>query len=987
MRGGACSVQQTLTSEAASVLKHSLSLAKRRGHAQVTPLHVGATLLTSRVSLLRRACLKSHPHSTSHPLQCRALELCFNVALNRLPTTPVPLLHGPPSLSNALIAALKRAQAHQRRGCIEQQQQQPLLAIKVELEQLIISILDDPSVSRVMREAGFSSTSVKNNVEDSGGAQNHREIITQSSLWQAQFLNSSTEQNPVLFSTQKKQISTHFIDLDTDKEEDFRLVLEVLLRKKRRNTVIVGDSLSSTEGLVSELMGKVERGEVPEELRSVNFIKFQFSSVSLRFMQRDDMEIKVADLRRKVGSVVLKGGAIIYVGDLKWAIEERHGEKDGVFSVGEVPCYNPVEHVIAELGKLLSDFSGCTSKVWLMAIANYQTYMKCQMKTPPLEIQWALQAVPLPSGGLTLSLHASSGLDSRAALLSQNPSQLLESEPLTVKEEQEKFICCVECTSNFEKEAGIFKSANQKPSSLLSFIDVKDFDRGSNHLPYWMQQHRTENNHKDIFLQLKRKWNKLCQSLHNPRHNQIQLHPTLFNQNIGEKSYAYISPYPWWSTSLQNNQKKIFADPNCPKLSLDSLDKIENNDAKFTLSLGSHLFSDCVTSLNQWRETKEARELGMKLQENIPWQSETIPSITKALLHHKLGAKKGSWLLIEGDDWVGKRKLARAIAESICGSVDKFVHMDLKRRDNKGTPLAITLIEALRNNTSCVVLVEEINCADSDFVKLLAGGFEEGRFNDPVGEEVDTTHAIFILTTKSSTRLDSNEKQPNCVIQMGLQFEETESNFAVSKEYKRKAEWDLSNKSKHLRTGGKEDPLVIEDNESNKGQLSRKSSSNTIDLNICMEEIEEEDKFEESNDVPTDLTQKSATDHQILYGFLESIENRFVFDMNPTQFCQISEKFMSMLNASFDEVCNSERRGWCFCVDGMVLEELVAASGSFLEGLFEKWLKEVFQMSFLTVKKGGKVGVVRLSLEGNEENVMEFGFLGSNLPNRIQVAL
>lgn len=152
MRSGACAVQQTLTTEAASVLKHSLGLARRRGHAQVTPLHVAATLLSSRTSLLRRACLKSHHphqphHQASHSLQCRALELCFNVALNRLPTTPGPLLHGQPSLSNALIAALKRAQAHQRRGCIEQQQQQPLLTIKVELEQLIISILDDRSLT------------------------------------------------------------------------------------------------------------------------------------------------------------------------------------------------------------------------------------------------------------------------------------------------------------------------------------------------------------------------------------------------------------------------------------------------------------------------------------------------------------------------------------------------------------------------------------------------------------------------------------------------------------------------------------------------------------------------------------------------------------------------------------------------------------------------------------------------------------------------
>ncbi|KAM0033299.1 putative Clp, repeat (R) domain, Clp domain superfamily protein [Helianthus debilis subsp. tardiflorus] len=69
-----------------------------------------------------------------------------------------------PFISNALMAALKRAQAHQRRGCPEQLQP-PLLAVKVKLEQVVVSILDDPSMCRVMREAGFSSPAVKETME------------------------------------------------------------------------------------------------------------------------------------------------------------------------------------------------------------------------------------------------------------------------------------------------------------------------------------------------------------------------------------------------------------------------------------------------------------------------------------------------------------------------------------------------------------------------------------------------------------------------------------------------------------------------------------------------------------------------------------------------------------------------------------------------------------------------------------------------------
>ena len=108
MRGGLSAIQQTLTPEAASVLSHSIAEASRRNHGQTTPLHVAATLLASPTGFLRQACIRSHPNS-SHPLQCRALELCFSVALERLPTAQTT---GEPPISNALMAALKRAQAH-----------------------------------------------------------------------------------------------------------------------------------------------------------------------------------------------------------------------------------------------------------------------------------------------------------------------------------------------------------------------------------------------------------------------------------------------------------------------------------------------------------------------------------------------------------------------------------------------------------------------------------------------------------------------------------------------------------------------------------------------------------------------------------------------------------------------------------------------------------------------------------------------------------
>ncbi|KAF2317226.1 hypothetical protein GH714_018138 [Hevea brasiliensis] len=963
MRSGACTVQQTLTTEAASVLKHSLSLARRRGHAQVTPLHVAATLLSSRASLLRRACLKSRPHQSSHPLQCRALELCFNVALNRLPTTPGPLLHGQPSLSNALIAALKRAQAHQRRGCIEQQQQQPLLTIKVELEQLIISILDDPSVSRVMREAGFSSTAVKNNIEDSsassvfqcytttgGGVfsspcspspgETQREIINPTTFWQTHFLTYSSEKNPLLFSPQKKLSSNYFTESNSVKE-DIKLVLEVFLRKKRKNTVIV---------------------------------------VSLRFMKKEDVEMNISQLKRRVDSAG-EGGAIIYTGDLKWTVEESLINGEDSAAAG----YRPADHLVAELGRLLSDYSSSNTKVWLMATASYQTYMRCQMRLPPLEIQWSLQAVSVPSGGLGLSLHGSSINESRVTF-SQNPSQLLETKPFIAngKDEEDKLTCCAECTSSYEKEAQLFKPGQQK------------------NLPSWLHPQGTNANQKDELAELRRKWNRFCQGLHQQgRHIQSHLgSTTLYNDNqclIG-KSHSYASSYPWWPS--QNN---IFSDSNSisfrdsvlkpnqtsnfvPKFrrqqsctidfnfgsetqkhmpgepNLDSLKNSQGREVKITLELGNSFCTDIGG------RDKERSDLCKLLQENVPWQSDTIHSIVEALIESK-STGKGTLLLIQGNDALGKRRLALAIAESVLGSVDFLLCMNMRKKDNEAT-YSETIEKTLRNQEKIVALVEDVDFADMQFMKLLANGFETGKF----GESGNISQAIFILATGGHfMSYEDGKMDQDSVIRMTLEVEEK---TPTNKDHKRKAEWDISSKTKS--------PRISENKEIENGNVkkdfSRQSSFNTLDLNIkANEDDESEEKQGEFSPISSDLTRETSSDPVTSTGFLDMIKNRYVFNRNQAQDREMAEVFSSKIKRCMGEVFGEQNVNG-FSIEERILEEVLEGYGSFVNSLLERWLKDIFQKTLQRVKIGGKEGVgIRLCFEGR---VLEDGFMVHVYPTK-----
>jgi hypothetical protein len=364
--------------------------------------------MLSAAGLLRAACLRSH----SHPLQCKALELCFNVALNRLPTAgPAAAVmfhhhqgghHHSPVLSNALVAAFKRAQAHQRRGVAEGCQPsppppQPALAAgaKVEIEQLIISILDDPSVSRVMREAGFSSCQVKANVEKAVSSSPERHP------------NNTTPSHAA--ATSSPPGSGHARRPNAD--DDAMRVLDCMASGSKRCVVVVGESAAPAEAAVKAVMDRVSKGELQqrhERLKNLQFVPLP--AASFQRMTREEVEAMAGDLRAVVRQGCAAGkGVVLVLEDLAYAAEawtvaserRRRGGEPG-------QCYCPVEHAVMEVSNLVSAAGGGSGrgldKFWLLGSGNNQAYRKCRAGQPSLEAVWELHPVVVPDGSHALSL-------------------------------------------------------------------------------------------------------------------------------------------------------------------------------------------------------------------------------------------------------------------------------------------------------------------------------------------------------------------------------------------------------------------------------------------------------------------------------------------------------------------------------------------------------------------------------------------------------
>ncbi|KAK7268532.1 hypothetical protein RIF29_21232 [Crotalaria pallida] len=798
MRGGVCSIQlQALTPEAVTVVKQALNLATRRGHAQVTPLHVASAMLATSTGLLKKACLQCH----SHPLQCKALELCFNVALNRLPASTSSPLLGPqystPSLSNALVAAFKRAQAHQRRGTIENQQQH-ILALKIEVEQLIISILDDPSVSRVMREAGFSSTLVKSRVEQAVSievcSQKSQSKDISASSAKPQVHGGSISISHVSSSRPFGQVGSSFIKpIDYVTNDDETSVLNEFV-KRRRNIVIIGEGLTNAEGVARGVMERFEVGNVPSDLRYVQFVSLPL--MYFRNISKEEVEQKFEEVRSLVKSYVGRG-VILYLGDLKWLFEFWSS-----YCEQRTKYYCSVEHMVMELKKLVSG-SGETSRLWLMGISTFKTYMKCKICHPSLENLWELHPFTIPVGSLSLSLNFDSDFQAQ-----ERSKIILKDVSFEDRAGFRKHLtCCKDCSLNFEKEAQSIANSRSKKVCTTT-------------LPTWLQNCKQEKSHimedqENARLEdICKKWNSFCNAVH--RHPSIIEKPLLFascpssptSVSSHERKFnLHHSHLNWPIISEPKKSPKecelyteTGGDDDCqdsnfimfmPETNVPKPDLLSNPNS----SPNSASSSEAVDGLESTQMFKELSAKNLKilcdaLEEKVPQHKEIIPEIASTVLCCRSGMKKvenhlmrredrqETWMFFLGAHSQAKENISRELAKVVFGSYSNLVTIGMSNfsslgdddsteeeskkkrpRDELGSTYLQRFGEAANENPHRVFFMEDLDQVDYFSQKGVKQAIESGSITLPGGESVPLKDAIVIFSCESF-RSSSVKKSP-----------------------------------------------------------------------------------------------------------------------------------------------------------------------------------------------------------------------------------
>jgi ATP-dependent Clp protease ATP-binding subunit ClpC len=175
----------------------------------------------------------------------------------------------------------------------------------------------------------------------------------------------------------------------------------------------------------------------------------------------------------------------------------------------------------------------------------------------------------------------------------------------------------------------------------------------------------------------------------------------------------------------------------------------------------------------QLAENETSRLLNMEevLHKRIIGQNEAVDTISKAIRRARAGLKDprrpiGNFIFL-GPTGVGKTELARALAEFMFGSEESLIRIDMSEFMEKfavsrlvGAPPGYVgyeeggqLTEAVRRKSYSCILLDEIEKAHPDVLKLLLQIFDDGHLTDAKGRRVDFRNSIIIMTSNIGAEL------------------------------------------------------------------------------------------------------------------------------------------------------------------------------------------------------------------------------------------
>ena len=243
------------------------------------------------------------------------------------------------------------------------------------------------------------------------------------------------------------------------------------------------------------------------------------------------------------------------------------------------------------------------------------------------------------------------------------------------------------------------------------------------------------------------------------------------NATIAKKQAAVASQNFEMAATLRDYQTKQERDIEMMRKQL------EHGDPNHRVTLDETEIAKVVSNMTgipvqQMAESENIRlrNMGKVLKEKVIAQDAAIDKVVKSIQRNRMGLKDpnhpiGVFMFL-GPTGVGKTYLAKKLAEEMFGSADALFRIDMSEYAEGfntsrliGSPPGYVgydeggqLTEKVRRKPYCIVLLDEIEKANSQVFNLLLQVMDEGRLTDGNGRLIDFRNTIIIMTSNAGTR-------------------------------------------------------------------------------------------------------------------------------------------------------------------------------------------------------------------------------------------
>eukprot|EP01114_Cavostelium_apophysatum_P006780 TRINITY_DN1824_c0_g1_i1.p1 TRINITY_DN1824_c0_g1~~TRINITY_DN1824_c0_g1_i1.p1 ORF type:complete len:901 (-),score=333.30 TRINITY_DN1824_c0_g1_i1:124-2826(-) len=719
---------ENFTDKTNQILSAAQELAREHQHVQLTPIHVAVAIFSDEDGLGKSILSKCG-------VDVQTVDRALRKSMVRMASQdPAP----DPSPSQSLLKVLRDAQTLQKN----------MKDSHMSVDHLLVSLMDDPTVSGIMKELGIPKSKLEQAVKETRG---NRKVESKGA--------EGTYEALLKFGTDLvEQAEKGKLDPVIGRDDEIRRVIRVLSRRTKNNPILIGEPGVGKTAIVEGLAMRIVRGDIPNNLKC-RVISLDMGALIAGAKYRGEFEERLKSVLKEVKDS--EGKIILFIDEIHLVLGAGKAE-------GAMDAANLLKPMLAR-GELRC--IGATT------LKEYQKYVE---KDAAFERRFQQVYVGEPSVLDTISILR--GLKDRyeshhgvrimdAALV--NASQLahryissrflpdkaidlvdeacanarvqLDSQPEVIDTlQRRKLQLEVEATALEKEKDASSKQRLQKVREELSRIQDE--------MQPLIAKYQEEKKQVDEIRNLKQKLSNLQQAV-------VEAERRYDLSRVADLRYGAIP-------ELEKKIVQLTADEEARKSKGDDKGRLLPD------SVGPDQIAEVVarwtgipvTKLSQ-SEKERLLTLSDELHKRVVGQDEAVEAVADAVLRSRAGMARtnqptGSFLFL-GPTGTGKTELAKALAFELFDDEKHIVRLDMSEYMEShsvarliGSPPGYVgheeggqLTEAVRRRPYSVVLFDEVEKAHPQVWNVLLQVLDDGRLTDGQGKTVDFSNVVIIMTS------------------------------------------------------------------------------------------------------------------------------------------------------------------------------------------------------------------------------------------------